>query len=224
MRQSSIFSRAAPVALAACLWGAAVLAMSQSVTSSTSQSAGRGLVDYQQQIHPVLDASCSECHSQDKRKGGLSLAAYSDVLDGGRSGAAVKPGNSAGSLLIHRITGQTEPQMPKDEIPLDAASIALVRLWIDQGARATPASAPAPPPWEAPLALERPAAPAMRWRSWSSTIDRFVAAYLAERRAMEPAVVPDAVFARRAYLDVWGLLPSPEELSAFLADRTPFQA
>ena len=50
--------------------------------------------------------------------------------------------------------------MPKDEVPLDAASIALVRLWIDQGARATPASAPAPAPWEAPLALDRPAASA----------------------------------------------------------------
>ena len=216
-----MFSRAAPIALAACLWGAAVLAVSQNATSSAGQAPGRALIDYQQQIHPVLDASCSECHSQDKRKGGLSLATYSDVLEGGRNGAAVRPGNSAGSLLVHRITGQTEPQMPKDELPLDAASIALIRLWIDQGARATPTSAPAPPPWEAPLALERPASPAVRWRSWSSTIDRFVAAYLAERRAMEPSAVPDAVFARRVYLDVWGLLPSPEELSAFLADRSP---
>ena len=111
--------------------------------------------------------------------------------------------------------------MPKDEEPLDASSIALVRLWIDEGARATPASAPAPAPWEAPLALGRPALPPMRWRLWTSTIDRFAAAYLAERRAMEPAMVSDAMFARRVYLDVWGLLPSPEDLNAFLADRAP---
>ena len=38
---------------------------------------------------------------------------------------------------------------------IDAASIALIRLWIDQGARATPSAAPAPAPWEAPLALDR---------------------------------------------------------------------
>ena len=109
--------------------------------------------------------------------------------------------------------------MPKDELPLDAAQIALIRLWIDQGARATPTSAPAPPPWEAPLALERPPAPPIRWRAWTSTIDRFVAAYLAERKTLEPVLVSDAVFARRVYLDAWGLLPTPEELQPFLADR-----
>ena len=38
---------------------------------------------------------------------------------------------------------------------------------------------------------------------------------------MEPAAVSDALFARRVYLDVWGLLPEPEELRAFLADRSP---
>jgi hypothetical protein len=221
MRKSSAFSLSALMCLAACLSGAAVLAVSQSSPPSARQSSTRALVDYQRQVNPILDASCSECHSQERRKGGLSLATYSDVLEGGRNGAAVRPGNSGGSLLVHRLTGQTEPQMPKDESPLDASAIALVRLWIDQGARATPASAPAPAPWEAPLALVRPAAPPMRWRSWSSTIDRFVAAYLTERRAMEPAAVSDAIFARRVYLDVWGLLPSPEDLNAFLTDRTP---
>jgi hypothetical protein len=194
------------------------MAIGRSGTAPQSSPSAR--VDYQRQILPVLDAACSECHSQDRRKGGLSLATYGDVLEGGRSGAVVRPGNSAGSLLVHRLTGATEPQMPKDELPLDPEAIALIRLWIDQGARATPASAPAPAPWEAPLALDRPKLPAVRWRSWTSTIDRFVAAYLAERRAMEPAAVSDALFARRAYLDVWGLLPTPEELGAFLTDRS----
>jgi len=209
------------IGMAACFWGSAVLALSQSTTPPSPQPPAGSLVDYQRQVHPVLDASCSECHSQDRRKGGLSLATYADVLEGGRSGAAIRPGNSAGSLLVHRLIGDTEPQMPKDELPLDDATIALIRLWIDQGARATPASAPAPPPWEAPLALDRPPLPPVRWRTWTSTIDRFVADDLAGRRAMEPPAVSDALFARRVYLDVWGLLPTPEELSAFLADRSP---
>jgi Protein of unknown function (DUF1549)/Protein of unknown function (DUF1553)/Planctomycete cytochrome C len=209
------------IGLAACFWGTAVLAVSHGTTPPSPQRPVQSLVDYQRQVHPVLDAACSECHSQDRRKGGLSLATYADVLEGGRSGAVVRPGNSVGSLLVHRLTGATEPQMPKDELPLDDASIALIRMWIDQGARATPASAPAPAPWEAPLALDRPSMPPVRWRSWTSTIDRFVADYLAGRRAMEPAAVSDAVFARRVYLDVWGLLPTPDELSAFLADRSP---
>ena len=222
MRKSSALPLSALIGLAAGLWGAVILAVGQNRATATGQPpAARTRVDYERQVRPILESSCSECHSQDKRKGGLSLATYADVLEGGRNGAAVRPGNSAGSLIVHRVNGDTEPQMPKDELPLDAASIALIRLWIDQGARATPASAPAPAPWEAPLALDRPATPAVRWQSWSSTIDRFVAAYLAERRAMEPASVPDALFARRVYLDVWGLLPEPAELRAFLADRSP---
>ena len=51
-------------------------------------------VDFASQIKPILEANCLECHSADKRKGGLSLAAYTDVLDGGRSGAVVRPGQA----------------------------------------------------------------------------------------------------------------------------------
>ena len=207
------------IALAAGLWVAATLAASQG--AAAAGQAGGALVDFQRQVQPILESSCSECHSQERRKGGLSLATYADILEGGRNGAVVRPGNSANSLIVHRLTGATEPQMPKDEVPLDAASIALIRLWIDEGARATPTSAPAPPPWEAPLTLERPATPAVTWREWTSTIDRFAADYMATRQAAEPTLVSDALFARRVYLDIWGLLPRPEELRAFLDDRTP---
>lgn len=52
-------------------------------------------------------------------------------------------------------------------------------------------------------------------------LDRVVNAYFARHKIVAPQPVSDAVFARRAYLDAWGLLPSPEELRAFLDDRTP---
>jgi hypothetical protein len=181
----------------------------------------RPLIDYQRQVRPILAKRCLECHSQDKRKGGLSLATYADALDGGRSGAVIRPGRSTRSLIIHRVSGATEPQMPKDEDPLSAREIALLRLWIDQGARETPASPPAPPPWEAPLALTRPTVPAIVWAEWTAPLDRLVAAYLSAHKTPEPKAVSDAVFARRVYLDVWGLLPTPEELQAFVDDRDP---
>jgi uncharacterized protein DUF1549/uncharacterized protein DUF1553/cytochrome c len=178
-------------------------------------------VDYQRQIQPLVEKHCLECHNQDRRQGGLSLATYADALEGGRTGAVIRPGGGARSLLIHRVTGAIDPQMPKDEPPLAAAEIALIQRWIDQGARETPASAPAPQPWEPALSLARPAPPPATWAKWSSPLDRFVAAYLNARHAPEPAVVTDAQFARRVYLDAWGLLPAPEELQAFLADRRP---
>ena len=211
--------RIALIGLAGCLWSAAILTVTTAGSPPAPQPAA--LIDFQKQIEPILRESCLECHSQDKRKGGLSLATYGDILEGGRNGAIVRPGNSARSAIIDRLTGSLEPQMPKDELPLDPAQIAVVRQWIDQGARLTPTSAPAPAPWEAPLALSTPTVPPVRWANWSAPIDRLVADHLASRKRPEPSLIADARFARRVYLDVWGLLPTPEELQAFLADRSP---
>ena len=163
-------------------------------------------------MRPIIEARCLECHSAEKRKGGLSLATYGDALDGGRNGAVIRPGNSTGSLIVQRLLGRVDPQMPKDEDPLPGAEIALIRRWIDEGARETPTGPPAPPPWDAPLALTRPTVPPIVWAAWTAPTDRFIAAYLSARAASEPSTVDDARFARRAYLDIWGLLPSPEAL------------
>ncbi len=177
-------------------------------------------VSFEAEIQPLIVANCLDCHNADKRKGGLSLATYADVLEGGKDGAVVKPGNSADSLLIHRLMGTVGEQMPKEGVPLEEFEVALVRRWIDEGARATPASPPAPAPWEAPLALGKPSVPREVWRDWSTPADRIVAAYLRDRGGAEPPLVSDAVFARRVYLDLWGLLPTPEELRGFTADRS----
>jgi hypothetical protein len=179
------------------------------------------LVDYDRQVHPILAAKCMQCHSQEKRSGGLSLATYNDALDGGRSGAAIKPGNTAASLLLLRASGEAQPRMPLGGPPLSALELSVIRQWIEQGARATARSAPAKPKWEAPLKLERPAVPEPVWKKWQAPLDRFVAAHLAKLAAAEPQPVPDAVFARRVYLDIWGLLPPPEDLRAFLDDPLP---
>ncbi len=177
------------------------------------------LVDFAQQVHPVLAARCLPCHSAEKRSGGLSLTSYEDVLEGGRNGAVVKPGKAGASLLIARITGETKPQMPLGGTPLSEAEISAVRSWIDQGARATPTSAAAKPKWEAPLVLTAPAKPAVVWKDWTSPVDVYAAAYLAKHGAAEPQLISDSTFARRAYLDIWGLLPPPAELKAFVEDH-----
>ncbi len=205
------------VAVAAMTWLIAVGIAAQS--RSAPQIPSR--IDFARDVRPILEQRCLECHDRNRRKGGLSLATYTDALEGGRNGAVVRPGHAAGSLLVHRIAGEIEPQMPKDEDPLMPVQIALIRRWIDEGARETPASPPAPPPWEAPIEPTRPPLPAPVWAAWSSPIDRFVASYLHLQSVPEPAVVSDAVFARRAYLAIWGLLPTPEQLQAFVGDRSP---
>ncbi len=205
--------------MAALVWAHAANQADRAVVSQSA--AAPPMVGYEGQIKPLFDAQCVECHSQDKRKGGLSLAAYADVLDGGRTGAVIRPGNPVGSLMIDRLTGRVGDRMPLGRPPLSDAEIAIVRLWIDQGARATPSASPAPPPWEAPMALQRPAVPNAVWPAWSRPLDRIVASYLSRQDTAEPGLVGDALFARRTYLDVWGLLPSPAELHAFVSDRSP---
>ena len=167
---------------------------------------------------PLLDSRCGECHNGTKRKGGLSLATYADILDGGKDGPIVRPGSSADSLLIHRLTGAEEEQMPKDERAAAAGRDRPHRA-LDRRRRARDAVvAAAPAPWEAPLALDRPPCPPRpgppggAGRSHRRRVP-------ARHGEAQPSLVDDALFARRVYLDLWGLLPTPEELQAFLADR-----
>jgi len=189
-----------------------------STVAVTAQSAR---VDFARQVQPILASHCRECHNETKRSGGLSLATYADALEGGRTGPVIRPGAAARSLVIHKLTGASDPRMPKDKPPLADTEIALIHRWIDEGARETPSSAPAPDPWEPSLSIQRPPVPAAVWTNWSGTVDRHVAAYLKARGVQEPVVVSDARFARRAFLDAWGLLPTPEQLSAFIADTSP---
>src|SRR5881296_3605091 len=82
------------------------------VSASMYSQIPSGGIDYNRQVHSILADKCISCHSQEKRSGGLSLATYQDVLNGGRSGAALRPGNSGSSLIIQRIRGAPEPRMP----------------------------------------------------------------------------------------------------------------
>ena len=207
--------------LVACVWASAAWGVTRAATPQAPASGPQPTVDYQQQVHPILAAKCLTCHSAERRSGGLSLASYADVLEGGRNGAAVRPGDGEGSLLVRRMTGEVAPVMPLGLPALSAGEIAVIRGWISEGARETLTSAAARPKWEAPLALVRPPVPDLTWTDWTTPIDRFVAAYLSDHGMAEPESIGDAAFARRAYLDVWGLLPPPAELQEFLADRSP---
>jgi mono/diheme cytochrome c family protein len=177
--------------------------------------------DYQRDIHAIFAAHCLACHNAEKRSGGLSLGTYPDIVAGGRSGAAIQPGRSGESLVVRRILGEVPPAMPLGGDPLAEAEVATLRAWIDEGARATPASAGAKARWEPPLGLTEPAIPPVTWANWTEPLDRFTAAYLKKQGVARPVPVDSAVFARRAYLDLWGLLPAPDEIRTFVASADP---
>jgi WD40 repeat protein len=65
------------------------------------------------------------------------------LLAGGRHGPAVLPGKSGESPLVQYLTGELKPQMPPGK-PLSPESIALIRRWIDEGAKIDGMVAPLP--------------------------------------------------------------------------------
>lgn len=179
-------------------------------------------VSYADEIHPLLAARCYECHFGDERKGGFSMNTRDAVLEGSQYGPVVVPGDSAASRFIEVIAGlDPEVMMPEKGDPLTAEQVGLLRAWIDQGLPWEETRVIAPQ-WEAPLRPRQPEVPDRAGVHDSDhPIDRFVAAYFAEQEIEAPALIDDARFARRAYLNLIGLLPAVDELNAFLADRRP---
>jgi WD40 repeat protein len=101
--------------------------------------------DYAKQIQPILNKYCTSCHNNDDREGKLSLENYDALLKGGPKGALVTAGHSDLSRMILVLTGKAQPAMPpKDSDPPTAAEIALLRAWIDAGAKGPSGVAPDP--------------------------------------------------------------------------------
>ena len=57
-------------------------------------------ITYDQHVLPVLKDKCVGCHNQDRKKGGLVLNNYTSLMEGGSSGAAVKPGDQIGRAHV----------------------------------------------------------------------------------------------------------------------------
>lgn len=93
-------------------------------------------VQYEKEIEPILRAKCTVCHSGKELKGKFDAGSYEGVMKGGAKGPVVIPGKSAESPLVHYVGKTQKPFMPpKDEEPLTPQELALIKLWIDQGAK-----------------------------------------------------------------------------------------
>jgi WD40 repeat protein len=103
-------------------------------------------VVYEKDVEPIFINKCAGCHSKSiKTEGKFDLSSYEALMKGGKRGQVVVPGSSAKSLLIRMAGKEQRPFMPpKTEPPLSPQELALLKLWIDQGARA-PTGAPVAP-------------------------------------------------------------------------------
>ncbi|MDI1314297.1 DUF1549 domain-containing protein [Prosthecobacter sp.] len=177
-------------------------------------------IDFPHQIVPILREHCAECHAGDKKKGGFSFNDRESLMEGGEDGAVVVSGKSAESAMIKAIlSADPDDQMPPKGKRVPPEQIALLKQWIDEGLQWEEGFAFKKPAYEPSLKPRSPALPAVV-DGRSNPIDRILDQYLAQKKLPRPATIDDATFLRRAYLDLIGLLPSPQALETFTKDTS----
>lgn len=98
-------------------------------------------------VQPILAERCVMCHAGEGAPLGLRLDGYRSLMKGSSKGPVVKAGDPAGSELIRRIRGESQPRMPLTGPPfLSAGEIALFERWVADGARPAGQAAAVPPP------------------------------------------------------------------------------
>ena len=186
---------------------------------------------FERKVRPVLAERCFSCHGPKKQMAGLRLDSRDALLKGSDNGPVLVPGQPDKSALIAAIRHSGDVKMPPKG-KLSPAVVADLSAWVKMGAP-WPQSA-TPPPTQALSVAEvrqrhwsfrpvvKPLPPTVRDGVWPITdIDRFVLARL-EARGLPPSPEADRrTLIRRAYFDLIGLPPTPEEVAAFEADHSP---
>jgi len=188
---------------------------------------------FEKKIRPVLVERCYECHSAEAAKAGklegkLALDSRAGIRQGGESGPAVMPGDVAASTIIGALKHEGLEMPPGEKLPAevvadfvtwvqhgaadprDGAAVASAAIDIEQGRQF----------WSfvPPVAHPRPAVQDAAWPA--RELDWFVRAAHEAKGVTPVAAATREEWLRRVTFDLTGLPPSPEELDAFLADRS----
>jgi mono/diheme cytochrome c family protein len=173
-------------------------------------------VSFNRDILPILSNNCFACHGPDEAKRETKF--HLDTKEGAfLEPGVIEPGDASSSMLIEMITHPDPKQRmppPDSGHSLTEKQIDLLTRWIDEGAK-----------WDthwaylAPVRTEPPAASRPEWPR--NAIDRFILARL-DREGLKPSPEADReTLLRRVTYDLTGLPPTPAEVDAFLADKSP---
>ena len=173
-------------------------------------------VDFASQIQPILAKRCYSCHGPDVHEGTVRFDKRDTLLVQADSGqVAIVPGKAAESEMIRRIVADDHTRMPPDGKPLTKTEVEALTSWIQSGAEYKkhwsfqPLTSPALPRIEHTADALEP-------------LDLFVLQKL-EKAGLEWVGQADpTTLVRRAYLDITGLPPSPEQLSTWTQDWNDF--
>jgi hypothetical protein len=177
----------------------------------------------------VIRQHCWKCHGEAKASQ-LDLRTRDGMLRGGAHGVAIVPGHPEQSRLYRRMEGLETPAMPLDG-KLTQAEVTAVREWIVAGA-----------PWDEKIEAPSTVAysidhliPPAAFRYWAfvtpkritpprltkNPIDAFLLKAMKAKGLKAAPLADFRTLARRAYLDLVGLPPTPEEVNEFVNDKAP---
>ena len=177
-------------------------------------------ISFNRDVRAILSENCYTCHGPDAaaRKAKLRLDVREAAVAETKNGSfAIKPGDVEESELVYRIFAEDPDEVmpPKEsKLALTAEQKAILKQWIAEGAEYEPHWAYVKP--------KREALPAVKDAKWGrNDVDRFILAQL-ERRGWKPSLEADKhALIRRVSLDLTGLPPTPDEVKAFIADKSP---
>lgn len=223
------------IVLAGCLSATELAA--ESVLATAEQ-----LEFFENKVRPLLVENCFGCHSaaaeaEGNLMAGLRMDSLAGLLRGGDSGPAVEPGEPDRSLIVEAINYANDDMAMPPDAKLSESHIRVLTAWVQMGAPWPSESAAgaeekkngAPYDWEKFRSqhwsfkpIIQAAVPEVDDGSWPhSEIDRFVLAALDSAGMQPQGPTEKNLLVRRAYLDLIGLPPSPEQVAAFLADKSP---
>ena len=195
---------------------------------------------FREEIHPLLQANCFDCHGAEKRKGGLSLISRQSILSGGDSGPAVSLEEPAGSLLLDMISYRDSNREMPPSGKLDEEDIQRLARWVALGVPYDPELEQEDAAHEEEGAgfrttidevtrnywafrpIRKPDPPSTSHEGWNEhPVDAFVAARLEEAGLAPNPPAPRGQWIRRAYYNLIGLPPTLEAVEAFESDASP---
>jgi len=173
------------------------------------------------QVKGIFAHNCYKCHSSQKVKGELRLDQKHMAMKGGENGAVIIPGKPEESEMIRRLLlpRSDEESMPPKGKTLQKQEIELLRYWIASGAPWPDSSGQASEYRVAKLEPRNPALPVATSKELKNPVDLWVDDYFSKNKITWPQVVDDRIFLRRIYLDIIGMLPTPEEQEEFINDQ-----
>ena len=214
-----------------CVLGLLLASRAGYAADSVEAPTSEQLKYFETHVRPLLVEKCFQCHNDKKQKGELRLDSREGVLLGGESGPAVVVGNLVESLLLDAVNYRSFEMPPDGKLSED--QIGHLTKWVEMGAPwPTGETVAAAKPSGRELTEEdhaywafqpvkRVEPPTIEGDHWSRTpVDHFILAKIREAQ-LEPAPEADRVtVARRLYLDLTGLPPTPQQMDAFLSDSS----